>query len=60
MFREKMGHVTEWMQRAQLPRHVKEKIRCYYSEVSRLLAVEAKAQTPTPPLPPLCLSLCWL
>ena len=33
MFREKMGHVTEWMGRSQLPRNVKEKIRCYYSEV---------------------------
>lgn len=36
MFREKMGHVTEWMGRSQLPRNVKEKIRCYYSEVGCL------------------------
>ena len=34
MFREKMGHVSEWMSRAQLPRNVKEKIRAYYAEVS--------------------------
>ena len=33
MFREKMGHVSEWMARAQLPRNVKEKIRAYYAEV---------------------------
>lgn len=38
MFREKMGHVTEWMARSQLPRHIKEKIRSYYSEVTASLS----------------------
>lgn len=33
MFREKMGHVTEWMGRVKLPRELKAKIRAYYAEV---------------------------
>ena len=41
MFREKMGHVSEWMARVQLPRSVKEKIRAYYTEVCFHLSIPA-------------------
>ena len=43
MFREKMGHVSEWMARAQLPRNVKEKIRAYYTEVCSQVYSRAEA-----------------
>ena len=52
MFREKMGHVSEWMARAQLPRNVKEKIRAYYAEVL-VCHLDSKLNAyPMPPPPP--------